>query len=98
MFVTRSAPNYAEIFPARAVVMDRRGERGESELPEEIVCSPAELDVVGDALGLEVRRFPFTIGYHGSTSAERVRLVETVHRDLRSRGLVEGSRFAAELT
>ncbi|MFC6090324.1 ESX secretion-associated protein EspG [Saccharothrix lopnurensis] len=67
-------------------------------MPEEIVCSPAELDVVGDALGLEVRRFPFTIGYHGSTSAERVRLVGTVHRDLASRGLVEGSRFAPEFT
>lgn len=78
--------------------MDRRDERGENELPEEIVCSPVELDVVGDAMGLEVRRFPFTIGYHGSTLTERARLVESVRHDLRSRCLVEGSRFTPEFT
>ncbi|WP_344043318.1 ESX secretion-associated protein EspG [Saccharothrix xinjiangensis] len=67
-------------------------------MPEEILCSPAELDVVGEAMDLEVRRFPFTIGYHGSTRTERARLVETVHRDLAARGLVEGSRFTPEFT
>ncbi|MFD7656071.1 ESX secretion-associated protein EspG [Actinosynnema sp. NPDC059797] len=67
-------------------------------MPEEIVCSPAELDVVGEAMDLEVRRFPFTIGYHGSTRTERARLAENVRRDLAARGLTEGSRFAPEFT
>ena len=56
----------------------------------EVVCSHVELDVLGEALRLDVRRFPFTIGYHGSSRAERVRLVERVRHDLTDRGLVRG--------
>ncbi|ROP40375.1 ESX secretion-associated protein EspG [Saccharothrix texasensis] len=62
-----------------------------------IVCSLAELDAVGDALGLDVRRFPFSIGHRGTTLAERVTLVEAVHRDLVARDLVRGRDFAPEL-
>ncbi|GAA3459484.1 ESX secretion-associated protein EspG [Saccharothrix longispora] len=56
----------------------------------EVVCSHVELDVLGEALRLDVRRFPLTIGYHGSSRAERVRLVERVRHDLTDRGLVRG--------
>ncbi|MEV8442868.1 ESX secretion-associated protein EspG [Actinosynnema sp. NPDC051121] len=62
-----------------------------------IVCSLAELDAVGDALGLDVRRFPFTIGHRGTTLEERVALVEAVHRDLVARDLVRGTEFAPDL-
>lgn len=62
-----------------------------------IVCSLAELDAVGDALSLDVRRFPFTIGHRGTTLEERVALVEAVHRDLAARDLVRGAEFAPDL-
>ncbi|KAA2261606.1 ESX secretion-associated protein EspG [Solihabitans fulvus] len=56
------------------------------------------MDVLGDALRLDVRRFPFTIPHHGETTEERVALVGAVHRDLTARGLVWGGEFAPELT
>ncbi|MGM1064413.1 ESX secretion-associated protein EspG [Saccharothrix sp. Mg75] len=56
----------------------------------EIVCSCAELDVLGEALRIDVRRFPLAIGHHGASREERVRLVERVGRDLTGRGLVRG--------
>jgi hypothetical protein len=62
-----------------------------------IVCSLAELDAVGDALRLDVRRFPFAIGHRGTTLEERVALVEAVHRDLVARDLVRGTEFAPDL-
>ncbi|WP_188316716.1 ESX secretion-associated protein EspG [Solihabitans fulvus] len=60
-------------------------------------CSFTELDVAGDALRLDVRQFPFVIPHRGATHDERIRLIETAHRDLRSRGLVRGADFAPEL-
>lgn len=62
-----------------------------------MVCSFTELDVLGEALGIDVRRFPFTIGHHGATRAERTRLVERVHRELTARGLVRGGDPVPEL-
>jgi hypothetical protein len=55
------------------------------------------LDAVGDALRLDVRRFPFTIGHRGTTLEERVALVEAVHRDLLARDLVRDAEFAPDL-
>lgn len=62
-----------------------------------IVCSIAELDAVGDALELDLRRFPFAIGHGGATVEERIALVEAVHRDLSARDLVRGADFAPDL-
>ncbi|CCH34646.1 hypothetical protein BN6_74170 [Saccharothrix espanaensis DSM 44229] len=62
-----------------------------------MVCSFAELDALGEALGLDVRRFPFAIGHHGSTREERLAVVARAHRDLADRGLVRGAEFAPEL-
>ncbi|MBB5960342.1 hypothetical protein FHS29_006965 [Saccharothrix tamanrassetensis] len=62
-----------------------------------IVCSFAELDALGEALRINVRRFPFTIGHHGSTREERLAVVAAVHRSLTARDLVRGDEFAPEL-
>ncbi|WP_433264981.1 ESX secretion-associated protein EspG [Actinosynnema sp. CS-041913] len=66
-------------------------------MAREIVCSFAELDAIGEALRIDVRRFPFTIGHHGSTRDERLAVVAAVHRDLVARDLVRGDEFAPEL-
>jgi hypothetical protein len=63
----------------------------------EIICSFAALDVLGEALRINLRRFPFVIPHHGTTREERIRLVEAVHRDLIDRGLVRDGEFAPEL-
>jgi hypothetical protein len=63
----------------------------------EFVCSFAELDVIGDALRLDVRRFPFTIGYHGVTREERLALLAAAHRDLVARQLIRDGEFTPEL-
>ncbi|RKT57335.1 ESX secretion-associated protein EspG [Saccharothrix australiensis] len=63
----------------------------------EIVCSFAELDVLGEALRVDVRRFPFRIDHHGTTRDERAGAMAAAHRDLRARGLVRDGRFAPEL-
>nr|WP_086665387.1 ESX secretion-associated protein EspG [Lentzea kentuckyensis] len=62
----------------------------------EIVCSFAALDVLGEALRINLRRFPFAIPHHGTTREDRVRLIEAVHRDLIDRGLVRDGEFAPE--
>jgi hypothetical protein len=63
----------------------------------EIVCSFAALDVIGEALRVDVRRFPFAIQHYSATREDRVRLAETVHRDLGNRGLAHGEEFAPDL-
>jgi hypothetical protein len=63
----------------------------------EIVCSFAALDVLGEALRVNLRRFPFAIPHHGTTREDRIRLVEAVHRDLVGRGLVRDGEFTPEL-
>ncbi|NUT49538.1 MAG: ESX secretion-associated protein EspG [Saccharothrix sp.] len=64
---------------------------------ERIVCSFAELDLIGEALRITLRRFPFVIPHYGATLEERVRLVGSVHRDLVARRLIRGGEFAPEL-
>ncbi|MFD5831553.1 ESX secretion-associated protein EspG [Lentzea sp. NPDC060358] len=66
-------------------------------MPGEIICSFAALDVLGEALRINVRRFPFTIPHHGTTREDRLRLVEAVHHNLIDRGLVRDGEFAPEL-
>src|SRR4051812_13848281 len=68
-----------------------------SEVSREIVCSFAALDVIGEALRIDVRRFPFAIQHYSATHEDRVRLAETVHRALSNRGLAHGEEFAPEL-
>ncbi|MFD0199891.1 MULTISPECIES: ESX secretion-associated protein EspG [Saccharothrix] len=63
----------------------------------EIDFSLAELDAVGEALRLNVRRFPFAVGHHGATREERIALVAAAHRDLVARGLIRGRDFVPEL-
>ncbi|GAA3675011.1 hypothetical protein GCM10022267_72390 [Lentzea roselyniae] len=63
----------------------------------EIVCSFAALDVLGEALRINVRRFPFAIPHHSATREDRLRLVEAVHQDLVARGLVRDGEFVPEL-
>jgi hypothetical protein len=63
----------------------------------ELVCSFAALDVIGEALRLNVRRFPFAIQHYSATREDRIRLAGAVHRDLVVRGLVQGDEFAPEL-
>ncbi|MCP2169017.1 ESX secretion-associated protein EspG [Goodfellowiella coeruleoviolacea] len=66
-------------------------------MPDVFECSLAALDVLGAALGLAVRRFPFSFPHHGQTVAERARLVQAVHQDLAGRGLIHGAEFAPEV-
>lgn len=63
----------------------------------ELLCSFAELDVLGEALRIDVRPFPFTIPYFGEAKEDRARLFESAHHSLRERGLIHGSEFAPEL-
>jgi hypothetical protein len=63
----------------------------------EIVCSFAALDVIGEALRIDVRRFPFAIQHYSATREDRVRLAEAVHLDLSNRGLAHGEEFAPDL-
>ena len=60
-------------------------------------CSYLELDVIGDALQIDVRPFPFQFPVHGEMVDERIRLIEAAHRTLTAKGLIEGRRFAPEV-
>jgi hypothetical protein len=57
-------------------------------------CSPLELDIVGDAFGLNVRQFPFDFPVHGETIEERARFIQVVQRSLSAKGLVDEKAFA----
>ncbi|MBW4716387.1 ESX secretion-associated protein EspG [Saccharothrix obliqua] len=57
----------------------------------------AELDVIGAALQVNVRRFPFVIGHHGTTREERIAVVAEAHHSLAARNLVRPHAFAPEL-
>jgi hypothetical protein len=59
-------------------------------------CTFAELDAVGEALGLTLRRFPFTFPYYGN-GINRTALQAKVGASLAARGLVRDNRFAPEL-
>jgi hypothetical protein len=60
-------------------------------------CSFLELDVIGDALGLDLRLFPFRFPVHGELVDERVELIKVAHRTLTAKGLIKGPRFDADL-
>jgi hypothetical protein len=57
-------------------------------------CTFLELDVIGEALRLDLRPFPFQFPVHGDLIADRVRLIHAAERSLVTKGLVNGTRFA----
>jgi hypothetical protein len=57
-------------------------------------CSLVELDIIGEALRLNVRPFPFDFPTHGDTHEDRRRLAGRVEKDLTERGLIRGTSFA----
>jgi hypothetical protein len=59
-------------------------------------CTFVELDAVGEALGLTLRRFPFTFPYYGN-GIDRAALHAQVGASLAKRGLLRDNRFAPEL-
>jgi hypothetical protein len=62
-----------------------------------IECTFLELDAIGDALGLDLRQFPFQFPVHGEYVEERIRLLGAAHDSLTAKGLIEGSRFAPDV-
>jgi hypothetical protein len=60
-------------------------------------CSALELDLIGDALGLDVRPFPFDFPVHGDSLDERRRFVGVVRDSLAAKGLYGGGSFAPVL-
>ena len=59
-------------------------------------CTFVELDAVGEALGLALRRFPFTFPYYGNGINRRALRAE-VGASLAERGLLRDNKFAPEL-
>jgi hypothetical protein len=59
-------------------------------------CTFTELDAVGEALGLTLRRFPLTFPYYGN-GIDRTALRAQVGASLAARGLLRDNRFAPEL-
>jgi hypothetical protein len=51
-------------------------------------CSAAEVDLLGELVGVDVRRFPLTIPYAGTSIAERAELTGQLIRRLDDEGLV----------
>ncbi|RAS59226.1 ESAT-6 protein secretion system EspG family protein [Lentzea atacamensis] len=63
----------------------------------EIVCSFVELDVLGVALRLDVRQFPFSIPHFAVEAEERLRLGQAAQDELIARRLIRRDDFAPEL-
>jgi len=63
----------------------------------EMVCSFAELDVLGVALRLDVRQFPFSIPHFAADAEARLRLGRTAQDDLTARGLIRDNSIVPEL-
>lgn len=59
-------------------------------------CTFVELDAVGEALGLTLRRFPFTFPHYGN-GINRTALHAKVGASLAERGLMRDNRFVPEL-
>lgn len=55
-----------------------------------------ELDVIGDALGIDVRPFPFQFPIHGNDLDDRRRIIVEAHQSLTDRGLIDGASFVSE--
>jgi hypothetical protein len=60
-------------------------------------CTFLELDVIGEALQLDVRPFPFQFPVHGDLIEDRIRLIQVAERTLEAKGLIAGNRFVPEL-
>jgi hypothetical protein len=61
-------------------------------------CSLLELDVVGEAFGVDVRQFPIEVPVHGETLDERRRFGQLVTRNLIDKSLYDGRAFDPEFT
>ncbi|MGW4213461.1 ESX secretion-associated protein EspG [Lentzea sp. NPDC004789] len=70
---------------------------GKIHVSGEIVCSFVELDVLGVALRLDVRQFPFSIPHFAVEAEERLRLGQAAQDALIARGLIRRDDFAPEL-
>ncbi len=66
-------------------------------MTEAFDCSLLELDLIGDALGLDVRQFPFDFPVHGDSLDDRRRFVDIVRNTLTAKGLFRSGAFAPEL-
>lgn len=60
-------------------------------------CSVLELDVIGQALEVDVRPFPFDIPVHGEWVEDRARFIEEAARGLIAKGLSTETALAPEL-
>jgi hypothetical protein len=61
-------------------------------------CSLLELDVVGEAFGVNVRQFPIEVPVHGENLDERRRFGELATRNLIDKSLYDGRDFDPEFT
>ncbi|ASU77714.1 ESX secretion-associated protein EspG [Actinopolyspora erythraea] len=59
-------------------------------MPRSFTLSTRAADVLCEDLGVDLRRFPFELEYHGGTTEERSRIREEVWRELTDRGLADG--------
>jgi ESX secretion-associated protein EspG len=59
--------------------------------------SVLELDLISEALRLDVRQFPFQFPYHGELIEDRQRLANVAQRTLEGKGLTAGNRFVPDL-
>ncbi|HEX4703773.1 MAG TPA: ESX secretion-associated protein EspG [Pseudonocardiaceae bacterium] len=55
------------------------------------------MDVIGDALELDVRPFPFQFPVHGELVEDRIRLIKAAERTLTAKGLIDGARFVDDV-
>lgn len=60
-------------------------------------CSVLELDVIGQALEVDVRPFPFDIPVHGEWVEDRARFIEEAARGLIAKGLSTETALTPEL-
>jgi hypothetical protein len=60
-------------------------------------CTFLELDVLGDALALDVRPFPFRFPVHGELVDDRIRLIEAAEQTLTDKGLIDGTQFVDDI-
>jgi hypothetical protein len=67
-------------------------------MAEGFSCSLPELDVIGEALRLNVRQFPFTIPAVEQTLEERAELIRGVERTLTEQGLVRDGELVPAVT
>ncbi|MGJ7906871.1 ESX secretion-associated protein EspG [Actinopolyspora sp. H202] len=59
-------------------------------MPRSFTLSTRAADILCEDLGVDLRRFPFELEYHGGTTDERSRVRQEVWRELANRGLADG--------